>query len=207
MVPSLLYIDRNIIHEGSFHAFANLRSRGMAPRRPEQMFGVPDHYVPTHGRRAEDAPTEEIARMIRVFDENMRWGQCPALLARGSSAGHRPHHWAGARHHAAGSHHHLQRQPHSPRARSAQSRSDRPVRERACDGDADALAGEAEDFRITVTAGARRRRGKDVILTSSALSGRAAHGYAVNMPAGIGADASRAAHGMHMSIEAGPGRA
>jgi 3-isopropylmalate/(R)-2-methylmalate dehydratase large subunit len=75
--PSLLYIDRNIIHEGSFHAFANLRSRGMAPRRPEQMFGVPDHYVPTHGRRAEDAPTEEIARMIRVFDENMRWGNVP----------------------------------------------------------------------------------------------------------------------------------
>ncbi|MDB5510720.1 MAG: leuC [Enterovirga sp.] len=75
--PSLLYIDRNIIHEGSFHAFNDLRTRGLKPRRPEQMFGVPDHYAPTHGRRPEDAPTEEIARMIRVFDDNMRWGEVP----------------------------------------------------------------------------------------------------------------------------------
>ena len=75
--PSLLYIDRNIIHEGSFHAFADLKRRGLKPSRPDQTFGVPDHYVPTHGRRPEDAPTDEIARMIRTFDENMRWGNVP----------------------------------------------------------------------------------------------------------------------------------
>ena len=26
--PSLLYIDRDMIHEGSFHAFADLKARG-----------------------------------------------------------------------------------------------------------------------------------------------------------------------------------
>jgi 3-isopropylmalate/(R)-2-methylmalate dehydratase large subunit len=77
--PSLLYIDRNIIHEGSFHAFAEMRRRGLKPRRPEQMFGVPDHYVPTRSRRAEDAPNPQVEKMIRVFDENMDWGGVPSF--------------------------------------------------------------------------------------------------------------------------------
>lgn len=72
--PSLLYIDRDIIHEGSFHAFADMRRRGLSVRRPGQMFGTPDHYVPTAGRRIEDAATPQIARMISQFEENMRWG-------------------------------------------------------------------------------------------------------------------------------------
>jgi 3-isopropylmalate/(R)-2-methylmalate dehydratase large subunit len=77
--PSLLYIDCNIIHEGSFHAFADMRRRGLKPRRPEQMFGVPDHYVPTRSRRAEDAPNPQVEKMIRVFDENMDWGGVPSF--------------------------------------------------------------------------------------------------------------------------------
>ena len=77
--PSLLYIDRNIIHEGSFHAFAEMRRRGLKPRHPEQMFGVPDHYVPTRSRRAEDAPNPQVEKMIRVFDENMDWGGVPSF--------------------------------------------------------------------------------------------------------------------------------
>jgi 3-isopropylmalate/(R)-2-methylmalate dehydratase large subunit len=72
--PSLLYIDRDLIHEGSFHAFADLRRRGLKPRRPKQIFGIADHYVPTLGRRAEDAASPAIARMIDTFDENMAWG-------------------------------------------------------------------------------------------------------------------------------------
>lgn len=72
--PSLLYIDRDMIHEGSFHAFAELRRRGMRPRRPNQIFGVADHYVPTSGRRMHDAASPAIARMISTFDDNMRWG-------------------------------------------------------------------------------------------------------------------------------------
>lgn len=72
--PSLLYIDRDLIHEGSFHAFADLQRRNLKPRRPQQIFGIADHYVPTLGRRAEDAASPAIARMIETFDANMTWG-------------------------------------------------------------------------------------------------------------------------------------
>jgi len=75
--PSLLYIDRHIVHEGSFHAFNQLRARNLSLRHPEQVFGVPDHYVPTTGRRAQDAATAEIGKMITQFDSNMNWGGVP----------------------------------------------------------------------------------------------------------------------------------
>jgi 3-isopropylmalate/(R)-2-methylmalate dehydratase large subunit len=68
----LLYVDRHIVHDGAFHAFGNLKRRGLKVRRPNQTFGTPDHYVPTKSRRAEDAPTEEVARMIRTYDVNAR---------------------------------------------------------------------------------------------------------------------------------------
>ena len=71
--PSLLYIDRDLIHEGSFHAFADLQRRGLKPRRPKQIFGIADHYVPTLGRSASDA-SPAIARMIDTFEDNMAWG-------------------------------------------------------------------------------------------------------------------------------------
>jgi 3-isopropylmalate/(R)-2-methylmalate dehydratase large subunit len=72
--PSLIYVDRDMVHEGSFHAFADLRRRGLAVRRPKQIFGTSDHYAPTSGRRLADAATPEIGEVIRQFDENMRWG-------------------------------------------------------------------------------------------------------------------------------------
>ena len=71
--PSLIYIDRDMVHEGSFHAFADLRRRGLVVRRPQQVFGTADHYAPTGGRALADAGTPEIGEVIRRFDENMRW--------------------------------------------------------------------------------------------------------------------------------------
>ncbi|TEA78813.1 3-isopropylmalate dehydratase large subunit [Allopusillimonas ginsengisoli] len=71
--PSLLYIDRDIIHEGSFHAFAELRRRGLSVRYPQHVFGMADHYVPTHSRDASAAASPEIAHMIHTFDDNLRW--------------------------------------------------------------------------------------------------------------------------------------
>ncbi|MFN0162764.1 MAG: 3-isopropylmalate dehydratase large subunit [Burkholderiales bacterium] len=68
----LLYVDRHIAHDGSFHAFANLRARGLAVRRPRQTFATPDHYVPTISRKSTDAATPEIGRMIVTYDSNMR---------------------------------------------------------------------------------------------------------------------------------------
>ncbi len=71
--PSLLYIDRHIIHEGSFHAFKDLRARGLTIRNPKQVFGVADHYVPTTSRDPKDAITAEIKEVILKFDDNMKW--------------------------------------------------------------------------------------------------------------------------------------
>lgn len=71
--PSLLYIDRHLIHEGSFHAFNALRERGLSLRNPQQVFGVADHYVPTISRNPQDAATPEISQMITRFEKNMKW--------------------------------------------------------------------------------------------------------------------------------------
>ena len=63
---SLLWVDRHLVHEGSHHAFAKLKSREMPVAQPELTFGVVDHYAPT--RAGEVAP--DIRRMIKTLGEN-----------------------------------------------------------------------------------------------------------------------------------------
>jgi 3-isopropylmalate/(R)-2-methylmalate dehydratase large subunit len=49
--PSLIYIDRHLVHEGtSPQAFAGLRSEGRTVRRPDLTFAVMDHSVSTTDR-------------------------------------------------------------------------------------------------------------------------------------------------------------
>src|SRR5947208_730642 len=49
--PSLIYIDRHFIHEGtSPQAFAGLKAHGRKVRRPDLTFAVMDHSVPTKDR-------------------------------------------------------------------------------------------------------------------------------------------------------------
>src|SRR5271167_1990874 len=49
--PSLIYIDRHLIHEGtSPQAFAGLKAEGRKVRRPDLTFAVMDHSVPTKDR-------------------------------------------------------------------------------------------------------------------------------------------------------------
>ncbi len=68
---ALLWVDRHYVHEGSFHAFAQMRARGGSLAEPGLTFGVADHYVPTRGRdRAIADP--EIAAIIRNLDANAR---------------------------------------------------------------------------------------------------------------------------------------
>ena len=67
----LLYVDRHIIHDGSFHAFNKLAQRSVPVRRPRLTFGTPDHYVPTVSRSPADAPTPEIRRMLETFAGNV----------------------------------------------------------------------------------------------------------------------------------------
>ena len=47
---TLLYVDRHLAHDGYVPAFEMLRERGLKPRRPDRIFGTPDHYVPTNSR-------------------------------------------------------------------------------------------------------------------------------------------------------------
>ena len=46
----LLYVDRNLIHEGPFYAFDALWREGRSFRHPQQTFAFADHYVPTVNR-------------------------------------------------------------------------------------------------------------------------------------------------------------
>lgn len=71
---ALLHIDRNFVHEGSFHAFGALAKEGRKVRKPSQTFAVADHYVPTVGReRGVDGAEDADARhMIRLLEENCR---------------------------------------------------------------------------------------------------------------------------------------
>jgi 3-isopropylmalate/(R)-2-methylmalate dehydratase large subunit len=68
----LLYIDRNLVHEGSFHAFGALKREGRKVRRPDQTFAVPDHYVPTRDRNRglAAAGDDEMRTMISLLEAN-----------------------------------------------------------------------------------------------------------------------------------------
>src|SRR5258707_11917345 len=66
---ALLYVDRNFVHEGSFHAFANLWHAGRTVRRPRQTFGFADHYVPTSDR-ARPIADPEARTMVELLDAN-----------------------------------------------------------------------------------------------------------------------------------------
>ena len=66
---ALLWVDRHYVHEGSFHAFSQMKARGRSIAEPGLTFGVADHYVPTRGRAAGIADPE-IAAMVRNLDAN-----------------------------------------------------------------------------------------------------------------------------------------
>ena len=66
---ALLWVDRHYVHEGSFHAFSQMKVRGRTIAEPKLTFGVADHYVPTRGREKEIA-NPEIAAMVRNLEAN-----------------------------------------------------------------------------------------------------------------------------------------
>jgi 3-isopropylmalate/(R)-2-methylmalate dehydratase large subunit len=66
---TLLWVDRHYVHEGSFHAFSQMKARGRSVAEPQLTFGVADHYVPTRGRGKEIA-NPEIAAMVRNLEAN-----------------------------------------------------------------------------------------------------------------------------------------
>lgn len=66
---ALLWVDRHYVHEGSFHAFGQMKARGRSIAEPGLTFGVADHYVPTRGRD-HDIANPEIAAMVRNLETN-----------------------------------------------------------------------------------------------------------------------------------------
>jgi 3-isopropylmalate/(R)-2-methylmalate dehydratase large subunit len=67
---ALLWVDRHYVHEGSFHAFSQMKARGRFVAEPELTFGVADHYVPTRGR-AKGITDPELATMVRNLESNV----------------------------------------------------------------------------------------------------------------------------------------
>jgi len=71
---ALLHVDRNFVHEGSFHAFGALAAEGRKVRKPRQTFATADHYVPTRNRdKGIDAVTDpEMRNMLELFAQNTK---------------------------------------------------------------------------------------------------------------------------------------
>jgi 3-isopropylmalate/(R)-2-methylmalate dehydratase large subunit len=73
---ALLWVDRHYVHEGSFHAFAQMQARGRKVAEPGLTFAVADHYVPTRGR---DRPIGDpaIASMVEKLEANTAANDIP----------------------------------------------------------------------------------------------------------------------------------
>ncbi len=61
---TLLYVDRHLIHDGSYFAFQRIKNRGLKLRRPDLSFGTPDHYMPTDTRRKDDVKNPDSHKMV-----------------------------------------------------------------------------------------------------------------------------------------------
>jgi 3-isopropylmalate/(R)-2-methylmalate dehydratase large subunit len=61
---TLLYVDRHLIHDGSYFAFERLRQRGIKVRRPDLSFATPDHYMPTTTRNKAEITDPNAKRMV-----------------------------------------------------------------------------------------------------------------------------------------------
>jgi 3-isopropylmalate/(R)-2-methylmalate dehydratase large subunit len=68
---SLLWVDRHLLHEGSFLAFDQVSARGERVAHPELTFGIADHYVPTRGRKS-GIVDPHVADMLRQLEANAR---------------------------------------------------------------------------------------------------------------------------------------
>lgn len=68
---SLIWIDRHLVHEGSFLAFDQVVERGGRVAHPELTFGIADHYVPTRGR-AHGINDGDFARILRQLEDNTK---------------------------------------------------------------------------------------------------------------------------------------
>jgi 3-isopropylmalate/(R)-2-methylmalate dehydratase large subunit len=71
---TLLYIDRLLTQENSYHAFDKLRREARTVRNPDQVFSFADHYVPTVGRDQgiEGIQNPEIRHMVKTIETDTK---------------------------------------------------------------------------------------------------------------------------------------
>jgi len=67
---TLLFVDRHLLHDGSFQPFQRLRDKGLPVAYPELCLATPDHYVSTHGRTIEILPEASAQRVLNDFARN-----------------------------------------------------------------------------------------------------------------------------------------
>jgi 3-isopropylmalate/(R)-2-methylmalate dehydratase large subunit len=75
----LLFIDRHLIHDGSFHAFNRLKDKGIGVAHPELCLATPDHYAPTDARSIDAIHDKSIVRVLDDFDINTRTQHIPTF--------------------------------------------------------------------------------------------------------------------------------
>jgi 3-isopropylmalate/(R)-2-methylmalate dehydratase large subunit len=67
---ALIFIDRHLIHDGSFTAFTRLRDKGLTAARPDLALATPDHYVPTVSRSIAQVTEPSAMRVLNEFEAN-----------------------------------------------------------------------------------------------------------------------------------------
>jgi len=68
----LLYVDRHLGHDGSFHAYSMIREAGRSVRRPDQTFMTPDHYTPTTVRQIAAIDDAGLREKVQALVDNTR---------------------------------------------------------------------------------------------------------------------------------------
>ena len=69
---TLLHVARHLAHDGSSHAFEFLKDRGLAVRRPDQVFATPDHGVPTHSHDVAAIADPDQRRVVELLTQNTK---------------------------------------------------------------------------------------------------------------------------------------
>ena len=67
---ALLFIDRHLIHDLHFRAFAELKAAGHRIRQPDLLFATPDHSVPTTARTLSDIPPGEMRETVETLQQS-----------------------------------------------------------------------------------------------------------------------------------------
>ncbi|MDF3839921.1 3-isopropylmalate dehydratase large subunit [Cupriavidus basilensis] len=67
---TLLHVARHFVHDGSLHAFDFLEGRGLGVRRPDQVFGTPDHGVSTQRAELAAIADPEQRRAVDLLSRN-----------------------------------------------------------------------------------------------------------------------------------------